>query len=253
MGLCYDKDDKDENGDNSPIFKVIFREEISKSKYTLNGAVEKLIELNEIFDFNHVVLDRGMGEAQLETIKMYGEAHKETGLHLKTEGYHFGQSLNIRDPHTGKKIDVAFKPYMVDNSIRVFERGQIMLNPKDRVLIRQLTNYRIKSFSTYGNPIFTNVDEHSVDTLNLALLVFSKKYDRIFKVIIKNTIKKLKIDNSLNEEWSDRTSSIGQRDNPTVNSVMLNKNDNKIIYIAGKPEGGGFNYGKKKSFKRTCF
>lgn len=63
--LCYDKFDKDEYGNPNPIFKVLFRIDIPRTEYTLDSAVQKLIELNDEFNFDHVSLDRGMGESNI--------------------------------------------------------------------------------------------------------------------------------------------------------------------------------------------
>ena len=250
--LCYDKNDKDENGNPNPIFKVLFRIDIPRTEFTLDLAVNTLIELDEEFNFDHVAIDRGMGEMQVETIKKYGTQHPETGLHLKTEGHHFGSKVDIVDPHTGKKVKVDFKPFMVDNSVRVFERGGIMLSEKDKILKRQLTAYRIKSFSQNGRPIFIDEDEHSVDTLNLALLTFAMKYSDIFKAVLKGVVLKVEMDRNPKQEFVDRTTSMIKTE-----EVMIPINNTQVVYVSVPKKKNPFSrnsgFSKNSPYKRSSF
>lgn len=137
-------------------------------------------------------------------IKQYGLANPETRLHQKTKGYHFGSSIEVYDPVTLKKVKKDFKPFMVDNSVLVFERGKIALNENDKVLKRQLNGYRIESIGKSGRPIFSSEDEHSVDTLNLCLLTFQMEYDSLFKLMIKGAYGVINLNNNVNEKWNDR-------------------------------------------------
>ncbi|MGL5458084.1 MAG: hypothetical protein ACRDBY_00555, partial [Cetobacterium sp.] len=245
--LCLDKNDKDENGEINPIFKVLFRYEIPRTTFTIDSAMQKIIELNEIFDFNHISLDRGYGDVQLELLKKYGTEHPESKLHLKTEGYHFGSKLDVRDPHTGKKVTMDFKPFMVNNSVLVFQRGAIMLDEKDKVLKRQLTGYRIKNISQTGRPIYIDEDEHSVDTLNLSLLTFQMKYGDLFKVLLKGAVRTIDIDRNLKEEWSDRT---GALENKMYIGKVTKHNERKKSVI---PLKGHTPKRRTQLFKRTGF
>lgn len=239
--LMYDKKDKD------CFFAPFFRVEIPKSTFTLTDAVNTLVELHERFRFDHIAVDRGYGETQLETIKKYGVDHPRTKLHLITEGFHFGTTLDVRDPHTGKKIKKHFKPFLVDNSVLVFEKNKIALNPRDKVLLRQLTSYRIKSISQSGKPIFSSNDEHSVDTLNMCLLMFSMKYDSLFKSILKGVVKKTNITRSIEEEWASRDlkSAIDE-----LTPIGLTK-DHRIIYST--VSSNNINRKRKNTYKRSKF
>lgn len=52
------------HGDNEPKFEVIFRVEIPKSQFTYINEVNKIVELNEIYDFDWIAMDRGYGSLQ---------------------------------------------------------------------------------------------------------------------------------------------------------------------------------------------
>lgn len=256
--LCYDKLDKDVNGDINPIFKVLFRVDIPRTEFTLDDAVKKIIELNKEFNFDHIIMDRGMGDMQLEVVKRYGLEHPDTGLHLKTEGIYFGSKVDVRDPYTNEIINVDFKPFMVNNSVRVFERGFIMLNERDKVLTRQLNAYKIENISTTGRPVYSSEDEHSVDTLNLALYKFFSTYTEEFNQAIKGIVSKVTLDNNVKEEWVNRCEKI---DDSTEKEIIIQLNDHEVIYTSvpvkkhekGYTRSYGQYSGRKSRFTRKCF
>ena len=133
-------------------------------------------------------MDRGYGETQIELLHKYGIENPHSGLKDKVVGYQFGQKIEVRDPHTMQKDKKPLKPFMVNNSVVVFEKGKIVLDPTDKVLIEQLESYRIKSISTTGVPTFTDENEHAVDALNLCLLIFEQKYGSLLRTVISSKV-----------------------------------------------------------------
>ncbi len=113
----------------------------------------------------------------------YGLEHPETGLADKVVGYQFAQKIEVTDPYTRKKDMKDLKPFMVNNSVNIFEKGKIILDPEDKAMIGQLEEYRVKSLSSSGKPIFTDENEHAIDAMNLALLIFEQKYGDLMKKI----------------------------------------------------------------------
>lgn len=179
-----DKFHINEAGEIEPKFKVLFRVEIPRSEFTYVNAINKIIALNEIYDFDHIAVDRGYGETQIELLRKYGMDNPETGLADKVVGYQFSQKLEVRDPHTGKKDKKPLKPFMVNNSVILYEKGKIILNPNDDVVVEQLGNYRVKSISANGIPTFNDDDEHIVDAINLALLAFEQHYGELMRRVV---------------------------------------------------------------------
>ena len=104
----------------------------------------------------------------------YGLEHPESGLADKVVGYQFSQKIEVTDPYTRKKDMKDMKPFMVNNSVNLFEKGKIVLDPKDKTMIGQLEEYRVKSISASGKPIYTDENEHAIDSMNLALLIFEQ-------------------------------------------------------------------------------
>lgn len=118
----------------------------------------------------------------------YGMENPITGLHEKTIGYQFSQKLEVRDPYTYLKDKKPMKPFMVNNSVVVFEKAKIILHPKDKLVIEQFEQYRIKSISVNGLPTYDDKNEHIVDALNLALLIFEQKYGNLMRTIVSSKI-----------------------------------------------------------------
>lgn len=106
----------------------------------------------------------------------------------KVVGYQFSEKLEVRDPHTGKKDKKHLKPFMVNNSVNVFEKKKIVLNPEDDILKEQLGSYVVKSISQTGMPTYTDDNEHAVDALNLCLLIFEQKYGDLMKRVVSTRI-----------------------------------------------------------------
>lgn len=52
-------------GQMEPKFKILFRTEIPRTQFTYTNAVNRIIELNDIFDFDWIAVDRGYGRLQI--------------------------------------------------------------------------------------------------------------------------------------------------------------------------------------------
>ena len=179
----FDRFHQDAEGRIVPLFKMLFRIEIARSDFTYVNAMNKIIELNDEYKFDWIAIDRGYGEVQLEMLHKYGLEHEETGLADKVIGYQFSQKIEVTDPYTRKKDSKDLKPFMVNNSVNLFEKGKIVLDPKDKTMIQQLEEYRVKSISASGKPIYTDENEHAIDSMNLALLAFEQHHGELLKKV----------------------------------------------------------------------
>lgn len=176
------------DGKNMPAFKIMFHVEIPRSEFTYAHAMEKIIELDQEYKFDWIAIDRGYGESQWEILKIYGMEHPESGMLEKLKAYQFGQNIEIIDPYTRKKRSEPVKPYMVNNSVNLFEKQKMVLNPDDKYIIQQLEEYRVESISNLGKPIYCSENEHAVDAINLALLIFAENNDALLRKIYSSKI-----------------------------------------------------------------
>ena len=164
-------------------FRIVNRTEIPKSEYTYDNAVNKIVELNEIYNPSWIYVDAGAGEYQVERLHIIGDKNPETGLKVKVKRFSFSNRIPIVDPITKNTTMEPLKPFMVNQLAIAFERSRIMLSPYDDLIYRQLTNYTIVRIGQSGAPVFTDEDEHFVDALGLAYLAFVLEFPDLTKGI----------------------------------------------------------------------
>jgi len=164
--------------------RVAYREEIIKSEYTLTRAVDRIVELNEIFNPKHIYVDRGFGEVQVELLHKKGIDDPRSGLKEKVKGVAFGESIEIRDPYTKMLVKKEMKPFMVDNLRQYLEREAILFPEIDEELYLQLISYVVVRTTQTGRPVFEaagSVMDHAHDALMLALLAITQNYGEFSK------------------------------------------------------------------------
>lgn len=88
------------------------------------------------------------------------------------KGWQFKNVLEIIDPITKEKNREPMKPFMVNQLQIAFERSKMILSPFDEDMHKQLIDYEVIKIGSNGNPVFTSVNEHSIDALGLAYLAF---------------------------------------------------------------------------------
>lgn len=80
--------------------RVCYREEIPRSEYTLTKAVDRIMELNKIFQPKHIYVDRGFGEVQVELLHKAGVENPQTKLRERVKGVSFAETIEVKDPYT---------------------------------------------------------------------------------------------------------------------------------------------------------
>lgn len=164
--------------------KLCYREEIGKSEYTLTKAVDRIIELNQIFNPKHIYVDRGFGEVQVELLKKHGVENPKSKLKERVKGIGFGESIEVRDPYTKLMIKKEIKPFMVDNLRQYLEREQVLFPESDEELYVQLISYVVVRTTSSGRPVFEaggSAMDHAHDALMLALLAITQNYGEFSK------------------------------------------------------------------------
>ena len=181
--LEYRHDFVTPEGVRSPKFQVVHRSEIPKSEFTLDNTVKRIIELNERFHLDFIYCDRGYGEYQIETLHKYGMQHPKTQLQHKVKGISFSSSIDLRDPFT-KQIDKKpIKAFMVSQTSVLLEREQLILNPHDQTLWKQMEDYQVIRVTTSGQPVYTSENEHALDALMLSILGFSTEFPELTNIV----------------------------------------------------------------------
>lgn len=151
-------------------FKVIYRIEMPRSKYRLDDAILKIIELNSKFEPAMIYVDRGFGEHQVETLHKHGDLNPETRLHKIVKGVSYSESIEIRDPVTKQVEKKNVKHWCVNLASLIVERQMIDFSEYDKDMKGQLENYRVVRQSEYSGPVYNSDQEHAVDALFLSVL-----------------------------------------------------------------------------------
>lgn len=174
-----------ENHENETFagrIRLAFREEINKGEFTYTAALDRIIELNNIFKPKHIYIDRGAGEVQLELLHKYGMENPHTKLHKVTKGWQFAETIEIRDPFTKQIVKKDLKPFMVDNLYQMLENEMILFSNHDEELYYQLISYIVIRTSSTGRPIFAaggQAQDHAHDALVLACFAIADNYDEL--------------------------------------------------------------------------
>lgn len=201
--------------------KVCYREEISKSEYTLTRAVDRIIELNQIFNPRHIYVDRGYGEVQVELLTKYGVENPSSKLRERVKGIGFGESIDVRDPYTKLMTKKEMKPYMVDNLRQFLENEKIVFPAHDDQLYMELISYVVVRMTSTGRPVFEaggSAMDHAHDALMLGLLAIEQNYGDLNKISLasdsytfSNTIFTKNIDDDDDDDGTNPVMIIGKR------------------------------------------
>jgi hypothetical protein len=183
--------DEENDSGQKGMFKVINRISVPKEEFTLDAGVRQVVEWNKIYQPEWIYVDRGFGDYQVEMLHKMGKlagsdpTNPAYLLHKRVKGIHFGEYREIRDPGTGEIVKKPIKPWMVTQTVILFERDRIIINKNDDELWKQLENYRVEKVSTDGRPTYTSVNEHSVDALMLCALAIAEQLPDHIKFVQK--------------------------------------------------------------------
>lgn len=164
--------------------RVEGRWEIPRGDFTFDTAVKKIIELDEIHDYDQIMLDAGSGEMQIETLKLYGKQNPHTRLHKKVRRVQFSMNVEVPDPITGEIDKKKAKHFMVNQTSMLLERDRIMLSAFDNMIWQQFMDYRVVKITQAGDPVYTSENEHALDALMLCVLGFAIHHPNITKTMI---------------------------------------------------------------------
>lgn len=183
VALAYDKKEK--------IFFIVDKANVSKEGWTQTYAMEKIIDLNRIYRFDKIYVDRGFGYTQIETLKSFAMAqfgklplgHPDLYL-AEIVGIDFGSKIEVKDPYTGQDVKKDVKPFMVGVLNKAIEKVAIKFDEsEDKAIMDQLKGYQEKR-SVSGRPTYSAssavIGDHDLDALMLAMFAFNVEFDEIF-------------------------------------------------------------------------
>lgn len=164
-------------------FRVCERIEIARGDWTYDNAVNKIIELNDIYDPKFIYVDAGHGEYQIEMLRKHSRENPNSGMDKKVKRIQFSQNIEIQDPVTRVIDKKDAKNFMVNQTAILLERDQIVLSPFDDMVWKQMMDYQVIRISQNGKPIYTSENEHSLDAFMLTILGFTIEFPQITKIL----------------------------------------------------------------------
>lgn len=160
--------------------KCVASSTVQKAGWVQTAAVQEALRMNRIWNCSYIYVDCGYGATQIELLRKIGQdaqMRKDQWAHLdmnfiNTKGINFSSKIDVFDPITGLPKKMHMKPYIVESSVRFFERGMVNFSSEDEILLKQLHGYNIAKVNASGLPIYEAgpAGDHDLDAFMLALV-----------------------------------------------------------------------------------
>lgn len=174
VGLEFDR--------QSNLYYPIFYHEVPKHEYTLSSAVRQIVQIDQAFEWDYVIVDRGYGEMQVEELHRYGILHPESEFGEKVIGVSYQEHVDIRDPFTQKKIRQPLKPFMVNMLASAFEQNRFAVVPDDYKVVKALEDFRVHSVSHLRQVTYEDKDDHIFLSVAMAYYGFVKFFSDLINL-----------------------------------------------------------------------
>ena len=185
------------------FIQVVDKSVVSSAEWNSTVAKNKLIELNTKWDILHWMCDAGYGHSIMEDLKLFSmNAQNPNGRDAQIkhilEAVPFGEWIDIEDPFTKKIAKKTTKSFIVSQMSRLVELKQngasnFMFSVHDVELLTSLEQYASlgtsdKGVERYGFPKGSDMEDHAIDALMLAVWGVIKYYGELFKRIVHSSI-----------------------------------------------------------------
>lgn len=184
---------------------------IQRDGWTQTAACQKIIELNRKWKPFAIYVDLGYGSSQIEMLRKFGydaridpergPSHADSRMIKVLKAFDFGSSVEIRDPFTKEPRNKPAKGFLVENAVRRFENGEIIIPTEDAQLKRELLGYIIKHVTVTGQVVYTTIDDeigdHNLDALMLSLVGFTLEKSQLGKPVLNEKIEFSSLDTKL--------------------------------------------------------
>lgn len=185
--------------------KIVDKKVVSSANWNSLVAKQTFIDLNRKWKCKHWMVDYGYGSAITEELKAYsiratsinGQHHPDSQIKHTLEAVEFGSLITIQDPFTKEELKKTTKAFIVSQVSRLFEPNNdavsITISKHDSELIECLENYRLlnvtaRGFEQYGFDKGSGLEDHSIDSMSLAIYGVVKYYNELFKRIIYSSV-----------------------------------------------------------------
>jgi hypothetical protein len=171
---------------NRNKFVLVDRHIVSRENWNQLAACEKVTEVNRIWRPLSIYLDKGYGHGAFEVLKKFGydslrdpakgHMHPDGRLPYVLKQYDFSSTIDTRDLFSGQIVKKDAKPFLVETTMRRFEKADIEIPTSDDSLEAQLLGYVIDRITPSGRPVYKPTSEttgdHLLDALMLSVVAF---------------------------------------------------------------------------------
>jgi len=229
-------------------FIFTYKEVIDNADFTQLSAVDRIVQLNAVWQPKYIYVDDGYGKVQVEVLKKYGIEHPQTGLHRKVKPIAMNSPIEIRDPLTRKKIKKQAKNLLVEMAKAKMEAHQCVFpkseDHKDGIL-GQIRAYEVIKTTAAGLNVYSQGNEHLLTAWLLALGGFLIEFTDLTRVRLASDIVKMDPDARLIKQITSEADKIAAREErdrmePRSRTEVQRRLDigTSIKYAAtGLPEG----------------
>lgn len=198
---------------------------VIKEGWTQVAAIQKIIDLNRIYNLDHIYVDEGFGESNVQQLKLhaynnYGKLPKDhPDLKLdQVVAVSFGSTLELRDVITGEVRKKHYKNFIVDTVTRALENNILNLAGRTADPIKeQMRNYIVKSVSSSGRKVYqakvSEIGDHDLDAYMIAVTALHLEHDSILDKRVMSDVQVLTLEKT-NTRGYNESSSITERISP---------------------------------------
>jgi hypothetical protein len=181
--------------------KLVDKQVVSSAVWNQQVAKDTFKALNRKWLCKHWMTDFGYGHGTNEELKFWSTYELPSNLpgnhpdqmvkHI-LEPVNFGSWLEIEDPFTKEIIKKTCKSFIVSQVSKLFEpdfdQVPIMYSKADEQLTKSLENYKLlaitdKGVEKYGFEKNSDIEDHAMDAMMLAVYGIIKHYSELFKQI----------------------------------------------------------------------
>lgn len=160
--------------------RVVLRLSVPQSEYVFIETVNRIKDLNRLYNPDRIWLDAGAGEMQYEYLKQEGVNHPVTGLLQKIYKQQFGANIAIQNP-LGGTTDKYFKNFMVNLLAKWIEDEFLEYPESDKTLYEQFSEYVVRGHTVNGRETYSNENEHIIDACGLAAVAMFQIHSSPFR------------------------------------------------------------------------
>jgi len=180
---------------NLSKFIVKYREVIDPEDFTQLTSVDRIVQMNAVWNPKYIYVDDGFGKVQVEVLRKYGMEHPQTGLAHKVKPIAMNSPIEIRDPLTKGKVKKQAKNLLVEMARAKLENQQCVFprseDHKDG-LVGQIRAYQVERISpSTGLKVFSQGNEHLLTAWLLALGGFLIEFTDLTRIRLATDIVKL--------------------------------------------------------------